>query len=270
MSVNEELQSTNEELETSKEELQSLNEELGTVNAQLQTKIDEVERASDDLSNLLTSTNIATVFLDPQLRIRRFTPAATRLFTLIPSDVGRPLADIAQKFADPKLLDDAQAVLQHLAPRQLEVQAEAGRRYFRQVLPYRTQDSRINGVVLTFSDVAADALYAARAELEGALTGLQAILDNAADAIITIDEPGTCALVQPGRRAHVWVQGRGGDGQRHPHAHALPARNRARQVSAPAPQDGCRADRRDRPRGRGPSEGRDDLPGGSGRERVLG
>ena len=191
MSVNEEFQSTNEELETSKEELQSLNEELGTVNAQLQTKIDEVERASDDLSNLLTSTNIATVFLDPQLRIRRFTPAATRLFTLIPSDVGRPLADIAQKFADPKLLDDAQAVLQHLAPRQLEVQAEGGRRYFRQVLPYRTQDGRINGVVLTFSDVAADALYAARSELEGALTGLQAILDNAADAIITIDEPGT-------------------------------------------------------------------------------
>ena len=137
------------------------------MNAQLQTKIDEVERASDDLSNLLTSTNIATVFLDPQLRIRRFTPAATRLFTLIPSDVGRPLADIAQKFADPKLLDDAQAVLQHLAPRQLEVQAEGGRRYFRQVLPYRTQDSRINGVVLTFSDVAADALYAARSELEG-------------------------------------------------------------------------------------------------------
>jgi two-component system CheB/CheR fusion protein len=190
MSVNEELQSTNEELETSKEELQSLNEELSTVNAQLQTKVDELERTGNDLNNLLTSTNIATVFLGPQLRIRRFTPAATRLFTLIPSDVGRPLADITQKFTDPRLLPDAQAVLEHLTPRRADVQARDGRWYVRQVLPYRTQDSRIEGVVLTFSDVAAEALHAARSEAERALRSLQTVLDGAPDAIITIDEAG--------------------------------------------------------------------------------
>jgi len=191
MSVNEELQSTNEELETSKEELQSLNEELSTVNAQLQTKVDELERVNNDLGNLLTSTNIATVFLDLQLRIRRFTPAATRLFTLIDSDVGRPLSDITQKFVDPTLLTDAQAVLDRLIPCQAEIQGADRRRYVRQVLPYRTRDSRIDGVVLTFSDVAADALQAARSELEGALRSLQAVLDTAADAIITIDHAGT-------------------------------------------------------------------------------
>ena len=197
MSVNEELQSTNEELETSKEELQSLNEELNTVNAQLQSKIDEVERTNNDLDNLLTSTNIATVFLDGQLRIRRFTAAATRLFTLIPSDVGRPLADITQAFTDPALLTDAAAVLETLTPRQAEVAAPDGRWYMRQVLPYRTQDNRIEGVVITFSDVAAEVLQGARSDLEAALIKLTAnearlrtTLDTAADAIITIDESG--------------------------------------------------------------------------------
>ena len=197
MSVNEELQSTNEELETSKEELQSLNEELNTVNAQLQSKIDEVERTSNDLDNLLTSTNIATVFLDGQLRIRRFTTAATRLFTLIASDVGRPLADIAPAFTDPTLLTDAATVLKTLTPRQAEVATREGRWYMRQVLPYRTQDNRIEGVVITFSDVAAEALHGARSNLEAALNKLTAseaqlrtTLDTAADAIITIDESG--------------------------------------------------------------------------------
>jgi two-component system CheB/CheR fusion protein len=197
MSVNEELQSTNEELETSKEELQSLNEELNTVNAQLQTKLDELERTNNDLDNLLTSTNIATVFLDGQLRIRRFTAAATRLFTLIPSDVGRPLADMAQTFTDPALLTDATTVLKTLTLRQAEVGTREGRWYMRQVLPYRTQDNRIEGVVITFSDVAAEALQVARSELETAVRALTAsearlrtTLDTAADAIITIDESG--------------------------------------------------------------------------------
>jgi two-component system, chemotaxis family, CheB/CheR fusion protein len=197
MSVNEELQSTNEELETSKEELQSLNEELNTVNAELQSKIDELERTNNDLDTLLTSTNIATVFLDGQLRIRRFTAAATRLFTLIPSDIGRPLADVTQTFTDPALLTDAATVLKTLAPRQAEVAAREGRWYMRQVLPYRTQDSRIEGVVITFSDVAAEALQGARADLEAVVNKLTAsearlrtTLDTAADAIITIDESG--------------------------------------------------------------------------------
>jgi two-component system CheB/CheR fusion protein len=197
MSVNEELQSTNEELETSKEELQSLNEELNTVNAQLQSKIDEVERTNNDLDNLLTSTDIATVFLDGQLRIRRFTAAATKLFTLIPSDVGRPLADITQTFTDPSLLTDAATVLKTLTSRQAEVAVREGRWYMRQILPYRTQDNRIEGVVITFSDVAAEVLLKARSELEQALTSLsdseaqlRRTVDTAADAIITIDESG--------------------------------------------------------------------------------
>jgi two-component system, chemotaxis family, CheB/CheR fusion protein len=197
MSVNEEFQSTNEELETSKEELQSLNEELNTVNAELQSKIDEVERTNNDLDNVLTSTNIATVFLDGRLRIRRFTAAATRLFTLIPSDVGRPLADITQSFTDPALLRDAATVLETLTPRQAEVVAREGRWYMRQVLPYRTRNNRIEGVVITFSDVAAEALQGARSDLEAALNKLTAneallrrTLDTAADAIITIDEAG--------------------------------------------------------------------------------
>jgi two-component system CheB/CheR fusion protein len=197
MSVNEELQSTNEELETSKEELQSLNEELTTVNAQLQSKVDELGHTNNDLDNLLTSTNIATIFLDSQLRIRRFTTAATKLFALIPSDVGRPLADITQTSTDPALLTDASTVLKTLVPLQAEVATREGRWYMRQVLPYRTQDNRIEGVVITFSDVAAEALQGARSDLEAALSKLTAnearlrtTLDTAADAIITIDESG--------------------------------------------------------------------------------
>jgi two-component system, chemotaxis family, CheB/CheR fusion protein len=165
MSVNEELQSTNEELETSKEELQSLNEELITANSQLESKVIEVEEAKDDVENLLTSTNVPTVFLDTQLRIRRFTPSATQLFKLLPSDVGRPLGDITQRFTDADLLEDAVAVLEKFVPVQKQIEVEGGRWYIRQVLPYRTQDKRVHGVVLTFSDVAAEALRAANDQL---------------------------------------------------------------------------------------------------------
>ncbi len=180
MSVNEEFQSSNEELETSKEELQSLNEELITANTQLENKIGELETTNNDLDNLLTSTNIATLFLDTQLRIRRFTPAATRLFSLIPSDIGRPIGDIVPKFADPDLLRDAVAVLrQPMAPK-TEVQAHDGRWYVRQVLPYRTRDSRTEGVVMTFSDVAAEALQEARLYAES-------IVDAVREPLLVLD-----------------------------------------------------------------------------------
>jgi two-component system CheB/CheR fusion protein len=156
MSINEELQSTNEELETNKEELQSLNEELTTVNVQLQTKMEEHEATSNDLSSLLTSTDVAVVFLDPGLRIRRYTPAVRDLVELIPADVGRPLADLHLKFDDCRLLTDCQAVVEKLTPVEREVtSADSGQIYMRRVQPYRTLDNRIEGVVLTFIDVTA-------------------------------------------------------------------------------------------------------------------
>lgn len=161
-SINEEMQSTNEELETSKEELQSLNEELITVNTQLQAKMEELEATTNDLSSLLSSTSIAVVFLDTTFRIRRFTPAVQDLIDLIPSDVGRPLNDLARKFDDDGLLGDATHVLAELVPREREVTSHSGRIYMRRILPYRTSDNRIDGVVLTFVDVTARA-YAERA-----------------------------------------------------------------------------------------------------------
>ncbi|HEY4299934.1 MAG TPA: chemotaxis protein CheB [Candidatus Didemnitutus sp.] len=152
-SVNEELQSTNEELETSKEELQSLNEELSTVNGQLQAKMEELEATTNDLSSLLSSTNIAVVFLDTRFRIRRYTPAVKDLLELIPSDVGRPLVDLARKFDDPDLMADAAAVLEKLIPLEKESASESGRVYLRRILPYRTTDNHIDGVVITWVDI---------------------------------------------------------------------------------------------------------------------
>ena len=153
MSMNEELQSTNEELETSKEELQSLNEELSTVNGQLESKIQELEATNDDLKNLLTSTNIATIFLDRQLRIKRFTPPVTELMSLLPTDLRRPLSDFARKFTDRTLMTDVEKVLTTLTPREAEVRTELGRWYLRRILPYRTEEDRIEGVVVTFTDL---------------------------------------------------------------------------------------------------------------------
>ena len=112
-----ELQSATEAFETSKEELQSINEELTTVNAQLQSKIFQLEATTNDIANLLTSTDIAVVFLDDKFRVRRFTPAVTDLLELIDTDVGRPVTDLAQKFHDGHLLPDARNVLQHLVDR---------------------------------------------------------------------------------------------------------------------------------------------------------
>jgi two-component system CheB/CheR fusion protein len=152
-SINEELQSTNEELETSKEELQSLNEELSTVNTQLQVKAEELEGTTSDLSSLLSSTDIAVVFLDLNFRIRRFTPAVSDLLELIPSDVGRPLSDLARKFRDDQLVGHAREVLEKLQPMESEVTSESGRVYLRRILPYRTGDNRIDGVVITFVDI---------------------------------------------------------------------------------------------------------------------
>lgn len=151
--ANEELQATNEELETSKEELHSLNEELNTINNRLQEKVEELEGTNNDVVNLLSSTNIATLFLDKELRIRRYTPAITHLFSLIPSDLGRPFADVLRRFKDQALMEDAHQVLADLSTLRAEVQADDGRWYIRRITPYRTQDDRIDGVVVTFGEV---------------------------------------------------------------------------------------------------------------------
>src|SRR5690606_2105951 len=154
ISINEELQSGNEELETSKEELQSLNEELTTLNHQLEAKVAELQSTTNDLDNLLTSSNVPTIFLDTEWRIRRYTPSCLELFNLIPSDVGRPLTDISSSIDDPELLDEARQVLHDLKPRERQVQSRSGERYYqRRVLPYRTSDKRVEGVVVTYSDV---------------------------------------------------------------------------------------------------------------------
>ncbi len=152
MSMNEELQSANEELETSKEELQSLNEELTTVNSQMEEKVVELEAANNDLTNLLTSTHMPTLFLDRGFRIKRFTPALSRLFSLIASDIDRPITDIASRFPIAELLDDARRVLDALVPIEREMRS-GDEQYLRRVLPYRTHEDHIEGVVVTFTDI---------------------------------------------------------------------------------------------------------------------
>jgi chemotaxis methyl-accepting protein methylase/PAS domain-containing protein len=152
-SSNEELQSTNEELTTSKEEMQSLNEELQTVNAELQAKVEELSRASNDMKNLLNSTDIATLFLDDALNVRRFTPQAAKIIKLIPVDVGRPVTDLASGLRYPSLAKDAREVLRTLAPIEKPVAARDGRWFTVRIMPYRTLDDQIDGVVITFADI---------------------------------------------------------------------------------------------------------------------
>ncbi len=181
MSINEELQSSNEELETSKEELQSINEELTSVNDQLHAKVLELERVNDDIGNLLTSTHIPTLFLDRDLRIKRFTPATTQLFSLLPTDVDRPLTDIASSSDLQALVADARQVLASLAPAQREARSATGQHYLRRTLPYRTQDDRIEGVVITFTDIT---------EIKRAEEGMRrfaAVLQASDDAIVVLD-----------------------------------------------------------------------------------
>jgi two-component system CheB/CheR fusion protein len=152
-STNEELQSTNEELTTSKEEMQSMNEELQTVNHELQAKVDELSLSSDDMKNLLNSTDIATLFLDSELKVRRFTSPTTTIIKLIAGDAGRPITDLVSKLDYPGLADDAREVLRSLAFHERQVSARDGRWFTVRIMPYRTQDDRIDGVVITFVEI---------------------------------------------------------------------------------------------------------------------
>jgi two-component system CheB/CheR fusion protein len=153
-SVNEELQSTNEELETSKEEMQSINEELSTVNTELQAKVADLSRANNDMNNLLAGTGIGTLFVDHNLRILRFTPAASQIINLILSDIGRPVSHIVNNLVGyTSLAEDVQSVLKTLIPKEAEVQTTDGRCYTLRILPYRTLDNVIEGAVITFVDI---------------------------------------------------------------------------------------------------------------------
>jgi len=154
-STNEELQSTNEELTTSKEVMQSLNEELQTVNTELQAKVDELSRASADMKNLLNSTDLATLFLDGALCVRRFTTQATTLIKLIPGDVGRPVTDLASALLYPDLPADAREVLRTLMRCEKEIATQDGRWFLVRLIPYRTLEDRIDGVVITFTEITA-------------------------------------------------------------------------------------------------------------------
>ena len=170
-STNEELQSTNEELTTSKEEMQSLNEELQTVNAELQAKVDELSWSNNDMKNLLDSTDIATLFLDRDLKVRRFTTQATKIIQLIPGDVGRPITDQVSALNYPALADDVRAVLRTLASTEKPVTARDGRWFNVCIMPYRTLDDRIDGVVITFVDISATKIL--EMKLRAQHTGLE-------------------------------------------------------------------------------------------------
>jgi two-component system CheB/CheR fusion protein len=173
LSVNEEYQSSNEELVTSKEELQSLNEELTALNAQLQETLERQRTTFNDLQNVLNSTDVATIFLDDALGIRLFTPATRRVFGIIPSDVGRPLANLTPLVSDPTLLSDAATVRETGAPIEIEITTANDAWFLRRIQPYRRADGVQNGVVVTFADITARhqtaaALFAAKQEAEKA------------------------------------------------------------------------------------------------------
>jgi two-component system CheB/CheR fusion protein len=171
-STNEEMQSTNEELTTSKEEMQSLNEELQTVNAELQGRLDELSLTNNDMRNLLNSTEVATVFLDKELRIRRFTKQAAKITTLIPGDVGRPISDIACDLLYPGLSDDAREVLRKLGSLEKAIHTSEATWFSARIMPYRTLDDHIDGVVISFWDITA------AKELEAKLQEMQLALEN--------------------------------------------------------------------------------------------
>jgi two-component system, chemotaxis family, CheB/CheR fusion protein len=180
-SANEELQSTNEELETAKEELQSTNEELISVNSELQDKIDDMEEINNDINNLFVSTEVGIIFLDTHLGIRRFTPNMNHFFNLIPTDIGRSLQDITSKTPHENICQEAEEVLATLQTKEREIKVGAdGEWYNMRILPYRTLENVIDGVVLTFVDITA------RKRLEGIIQAARIYAESIVD---TLREP---------------------------------------------------------------------------------
>jgi two-component system CheB/CheR fusion protein len=207
-SSNEEMQSVNEESQTSKEELQSLNEELATVNAELQTKVADLSRANNDMNNLLSGTGIATVFVDHQLRILRFTPTATQIINLILSDVGRPVGHIVSNLVGyDRLVADAQRVLDTLIPKEVDVQTTAGRWYTLHIQPYRTLDNMIEGAVITFVDITEAKETREALRKANDLVRLAVVVRDAHDAITAQDLEGRILAWNPGAaRMYGWSE----------------------------------------------------------------
>jgi diguanylate cyclase (GGDEF)-like protein len=187
LSMNEELQSTNEELESSKEELQSLNEELNTLNNQLQDKVRELESKSNDLNNLLNSTDTPTLFLDQAMTVRWFTPSLRRLVDLTPGDIGRPFASFTRKVVDETFEADAGTVLSTLIPEERQVPGTEGddQWFMRRILPYRTEDDRIDGIVVTFSDISERRRF--EQKLQSAKEFAEAIVETVRSPLLILD-----------------------------------------------------------------------------------
>lgn len=199
-SVNEEMQSTNEELETSKEELQSTNEELATVNTELQTKIDEYSKSNNDLNNLLAATEIATLFIDMNLCIKNYTPAATTVIKLIQTDIGRPLDDLKNCFGDVDLVTLARKVLKDLNTVEMEILSSDDIWYTMKIIPYRTVENLIDGVVMTFTNV--DKIKQADKFMR-----LATILEDSNDAITVLGMDGEIRAWNKGaQRMYGWTE----------------------------------------------------------------
>ena len=207
-SVNEELQSTNEELETSKEELQSVNEEVATVNIELQSKVEDLSRANNDMNNLLAGTGIATIFVDHQLHILRFTPATSQVINLIPSDAGRPVGHVVSNLVGyDRLVADVQGVLDTLTPVEAQVQSSAGLWYMMRIRPYRTLDNVIEGAVITFMDITAMKRVEALLESSAGLYRLGVVVRDAFDAITVQDLDGRIVAWNPAaERIYGWSE----------------------------------------------------------------
>lgn len=198
-SANEELQSTNEELESSKEELQSLNEELQTVNAELQGKVEELSAAHDDMRNLMNSTEIATIFVDNHMRVRRFTPEATMIVNLIPTDIGRPIKHVVSNLKYDNMIRDLENVLQYLTPVETEVQTNEGKWFNMRIIPYRTTDNRIDGAVTTFTSIedqkkVHSRLETSLKEAENAWELVRAIFDISEEPMVVLDK-NSCIVI---------------------------------------------------------------------------
>ena len=199
-SVNEELQSTNEELETSKEELQSTNEELATVNAELQNKVDEFTKANDDMNNLLAATEIASIFLNADLCIKRYTPAAAKIISLIQTDIGRPLSDLKTHFPDVDLIGLAAKVLKDLNTVELEIQSKDFIWYSIKVMPYRTAENVIDGVAMTFVDVN-------KVKQADKIRRLATVLEDSNDAVMVLDLKGNILAWNKGaQQMYGWTE----------------------------------------------------------------